>query len=163
MENEEKITEQAEKNYIDTIAELKRNSVDKSEYEKLLEENKQLLKNFTEFKPQEEEVQPQKTYDLDGLRKKLFGDKDLSNLEYIKTALELREGIIATQGIEADPFVGKGHDLVPTEQDYNTAQKVANVFQHCVDVAVANGGDSEIFTNELQRLTNDIALPRRKK
>lgn len=160
MENEEKITEQAEKNYIDTIAELKRNSVDKSEYEKLLEENKQLLKNFTEFKPQEEEVQPQKTYDLDGLRKKLFGDKDLSNLEYIKTALELREGIIAKDGIEADPFVGRGHDLVPTEQDYNTAQKVANVFQHCVDVA---DGDNEVFTNELQRLTNDIALPRRKK
>ena len=160
MENEEKITEQAEKNYIDTIAELKRNSIDRSEYEKLLEENKQLLKNFTEFKPQEEEVQPQKNYDLDGLRKKLFGDKDLSNLEYIQTALELREGIIEKDGPEADPFVGKGHDLVPTEQDYTTAQKVANVFQHCVDVA---NGDSEVFTNELQRLTNDISLPRRKK
>ena len=43
---------------------------------------------------------------------------------------------------------------MPTNEDYEAAQKVADAFQSCIDVAE---GDPEIFTRELMRITKDAA------
>ena len=47
-------TESTEQNYIDTIKKLKENSVEKDKYNKVIEENKQLLKALTESRPPEQ-------------------------------------------------------------------------------------------------------------
>ena len=139
--------------YIEALKEMKQNSVTRESYDKLKSENKKLLDalvNGTEINvPKEEPV------DVNELRKKLFDrDSTCSNLEYIETTLKLRNALIE-QG-ERDPFLPVGTKVDLTEEQYEKAEKVAEILQECVDFA---DGDSGIFTAELQRRTNDV-MPR---
>ena len=164
MENEQQNTQTEQidnSQYIEAIGELKKNSVPREKFDKLMEENKQLLKTITEYPANgnSEKVQEKPKEDIVALRKELYGSEaDLDNLEYIDKTLRLRKALIE-QG-EPDPFVGRGEKLVPDDNDYNSAEKVADVLQQCVDYAQ---GDSEVFTNELQRRIVDIPLPRKHK
>ena len=148
-----------QEDYIKVIEELKSKSVDKEDYDKLLDENRKLLKSLVENKPLPTEEPQAPKIDKDALRKELYGsDTDLSNLDYVQKTLQLRKAIMDDG--DPDPFVGRGEKLVPDDSDYAAAAKVASVLEHCVEYA---NGDSEVFTNELQRLTNDIPLPKRRK
>ena len=140
-------------NYIEAIKEMKENTVAKEDYLKLKEENKQLLKSLVngETRTQEEQAQP---VNIDELRKNLL-NKDLSNLDFISSALKLREALIEKG--EKDPFLPYGKNILPTDDDMEKADKVASVLQECVDIA---DGDSSVFTNELQRRLVDPILPR---
>lgn len=143
-------TTETEFDPVQAINELKQNSVSKEAYNKVVEEKNKYLKALIDGN-QVAEAQPKEPVDVDALRADLFG-KDLSNLDFAKKALELRDAIIDEEGV--DIFVGKGSKLTPTQEDYESAQKVADVFQSCIEVA---DGDSEIFTRELMRLTDDVA------
>ena len=138
---------------VQAINELKQNTVSKEEYNKLKAEKDKYLKALIEgSQVADEKKEP---VDIKELRKDLFNpDSELSNLDYARKALQLREAIIEQEG--RDIFVGKGSKLTPTNEDYEAAQRVADVFQNCIDVA---DGNSEIFTRELMRVTNDVALP----
>ena len=159
MENEIKRNEETvvdNTDYIAAIKELKENSVDRSKYEALKADNKRLLDAVVNG--QTVETTPEKPQvDIQALRNRLFDGKDKTNLQYVTEALELRNALIES-GAD-DPFVGQGPKLTPTQEDYNTAERVASVLQECVDYAE---GNSEVFTNELMRRTKDVALPRRK-
>lgn len=134
---------------IQAINELKQNTVSKEEYNKVKAEKDKYLKALIEgSQVADEKKEP---VDVDALRKSLFTE-DLDNLTFAKKALELRDELIDKQGI--DIFVGRGNKYAPTQADYEAAQRVADAFQSCVDVA---DGDSEIFTRELMRITNDVA------
>ena len=135
---------------VQAINELKQNSVSKEKYDQVVAEKNKYLKALIDGN-QIAEAQPKEPVDLDALRTDLF-TKDLSNLEYAKKALTLRNELIEREGV--DIFVGKGSKLTPDESDYTAAQKVADAFQQCIDVA---DGDSEIFTRELMRITKDAA------
>ena len=143
-------TTETEFDPVQAINELKQNSVSKEAYNKVVEEKNKYLKALIDGS-QVAEAQPKEPVDLDALRKDLFG-KDLSNLEYVKKALQLRNELIEREGV--DIFVGKGSKIAPDESDYVAAQRVADAFQSCIDVA---DGDSEIFTRELMRITKDVA------
>lgn len=160
MTDEEKITSETGEqvddmtpDYLAAIKELKQNSVDRSEYDKLKAENKKLLDsivNGQEIDLPKQEDKPS----IEELRTKLFsGESDLSNLEFVTNALELRSQLIAKG--EPDPFLPVGNQITPTDQDIAAAQKVADVLQECVDYAE---GDSAVFTNELQRRTIDVKI-----
>ena len=143
-----------EKNYAETLKEIKKNTVPKSAYEKLEAQNKQLLDAI--INGSSEENQNQQTVkvspDLQKLRKELFNqDCNLTNLEFTKKALELRKGIMDEGGI--DPFVPVGEKIIPEESDFTAAQRVADVLQECVD---ACNGDSGVFTNLLQLKTIEV-------
>ena len=145
-------TTETEFDPVQAINELKQNSVSKEDYNKVVAEKNKYLKALIDGN-QVAEVQNKEPVDIDGLRKELFsGEKDLTNLEYAKKALELRDAIIERDGV--DIFVGRGSKLTPTDDDYEAAQRVADGFQQCIDVAQ---GDSEIFTRELMRITEDVA------
>lgn len=137
--------------YIAAIKELKENSVDRSKYEALRAENKKLLDsivNGTEIaQPAVEEKKS--TEEL----RAAYLKEDQSNLEYIENALKLREAIIS-EG-KPDPFLPIGEQIMPTDDDVKTAEKVATVLQECVDYAE---GDSSVFTNELQRRLVDVKI-----
>ena len=78
-------------------------------------------------------------------------------MEFVKNTLALRQAIIDSG--KPDPFLPMGNKIIPSDEDIATATRVANVLQECVDYA---DGDSAAFTNELQRRTVDIPMPRRK-
>ena len=136
--------------YLAAINELKQNSVDRSKYEELRAENKKLLDsivNGTEVALPHEEKKS-----IEELRANYLKE-DQSNLEYITNALALREALMA-EG-KPDPFLPIGEQILPTDEDVATAQKVADVLQECVDYAE---GNSDVFTNELQRRLVDVMI-----
>lgn len=151
-ESQQENVEQGTNNYIEAIKEMKANSVDKAAYDKLKEENKQLLDALINGGQVTQELQKEPV-DIDSLRKRLFGgEAELSNLDYMKTALELREALL-DQG-SPDPFLPYGQNIAPTDEDIRTADRVAEAIKSCIDYA---DGDSEIFTNELQRIMVDTS------
>ena len=137
--------------YIETIKKMKETTVSKEEYDRLKEENKQLLDSVINGTG-DVQVQTEEPVDLDKLRDSLF-NQDNSNLEYVEKALKLRQAIIDAGGV--DPFIPNGSQISPTDDDIRKAEQVAQVLQECVDYA---DGDSSVFTNELQRRTVDVKI-----
>ena len=144
-----------ETDYIAAIKDLKANSVSKSEYEKLQEENKQLINALANGETITTTVEVEKP-SLADLRANLMKEEQ-TNLEFIKNALALRTAVIEQEGY--DPFVPRGSQYAPTAEDEVTAQKVADIYQECVDYA---DGDSQLFTNELQRRMIDMSPIRKR-
>ena len=145
--------------YLAAIKELKQNSVDRSEYDKLRAENKKLIDAVVNGQSGQEEPTFTKhsKEQIDDLRNELFNSpKELNNLEYITKAMELREALM--ENGEPDPFLPVGKQISPTRDDLEGAEKVAQVYKECIDYAE---GDSEVFTNELMRRTRDVKLPRK--
>lgn len=132
--------------YLDAIKDLKNNTVARSDYEALKAERDRLVRDIVDgrsvaLEPEEPAI------DVEGLKKELYGpNTNLTNLEYVKKTLTLRKEIIARGG--KDPFVPHGPKYITTAADEETAERVAEVLQHCVDYA---NGDAVLFTNELQR------------
>jgi hypothetical protein len=142
--------------YVAAINELKANSVSKTEYSKLRAENKKLLDALVNGR--EIDLPKEEKANVDDLRKKLFNkDANLSNLEYVDTALKLRNALI--ENGERDPFLPVGDRVSETAEMYDMAQRVADGLQECVDFA---DGDSGIFTAQLQRITKDTPIKRRR-
>lgn len=142
--------------YIAAIEDLKANTVSRDAYNKLRSENKQLLDALVSGKelPQE----PQNKPSINDLRKKLFNvDGEMSNLEYVETALSLRNSLI--EAGERDPFLPIGDKVTLTAEHIDTAERVAAGLQAMVDFA---DGDSGIFSAEYQRRVKDAQMPRRK-
>ena len=145
--------------YLAAIKELKQNSVDRSEYDKLRAENKKLIDAVVNGQSgQEEPVFTKHSKEqIDDLRNELFNSpRELNNLEYITKVMELREALM--ENGKPDPFLPVGKQISPTRDDLEGAEKVAQVYKECIDYAE---GDSEVFTNELMRRTRDVKLPRK--
>lgn len=131
------------------IDDYKQNYVPKEEYEKKCQENAQLLQAYANGETGKQEQVPEPQIDLAELRNSLFNQEN-SNLEYARKALQLREELIKRG--DQDPFLPKGTNVNITNEDVEKAEQVAEVFKHCIEYAE---GDSEAFTNELQRLTKE--------
>ena len=136
--------------YLAAINELKQNSVNREDYNKLKAENKKLLDSIVNNVPVE--VQSPQRKSIEELRA-AYLKEDQTNLEYISNALKLREALIS-EG-KPDPFLPIGEQILPTDEDVAAANKVAAVLQECVDYAE---GDSAVFTNELQRRLVDVKI-----
>lgn len=155
MRNEvvDNLEDDMDQDYISALNEMKKNTVSKDKYQKLLEENRKLLKNVVNTPYNEEEQQQEeKPKDLNLLRKDLF-NQEHSNLEYAQKALELRDELIK-QG-QRDPFLPYGQNISPDKNDVECAERVATVLKECIDFA---DGDSELFTNELSRRMVDVKI-----
>lgn len=142
--------------YIEAIQTLKQNSVDRSKYDQLRAENKRLLDSIVNGQTVETPTVSKKP-DISELRKAVFKE-GISNLEYVTNALALREALI--ENGENDPFLPYGKKIVPTNEDIECANRVAQVMQECIDYAE---GDSDVFTNELMRRTVDTGPAKRRK
>ena len=141
--------------YVAAIQELQNNTVSKAQYEKLRGENKKLLDALVNG--QQIEAPKEEKPDITELRKKLFNkDGNLSNLEYVETALKLRNALIDAG--ERDPFLPYGDRVNLSSDMYDKAQAVADGLQECVDFA---DGDSGNYTAQLQRITKDVLPGRR--
>ena len=100
-EEEKVVTKEVEDNtqdYLKAIQDLKQNSVDRSEYEKLKAENKKLINAVVNGQDIEVEGQP-KTRDTEEIREELFNHEH-TNLDYIKLVLELRNNLISKHSLQ---------------------------------------------------------------
>lgn len=133
----------ADVNYVEIIDQIKRETVPLEKYNKLVQEQKDLL---TKFRNNEQlDNSSEESMSLKELNQKM-NREGISNLEYIDTALKYREQYIKENGI--DPFLPNGIKITPTNADIEAANRVAAIFQECVDNA---DGDSNIFMSELNR------------
>lgn len=147
----------ADKNAVETLKKLKENTVPKEDYLKVVQENKELWEATLNGDKLDTEEKEKEAPNIKELREDLFGGKkQLTNLEYWDKTLKLRKALMEKG--ETDPFVPVGEKIVPEQSDFDAAERVAEVVQECIDYA---NGDSEVFTNELQRRTIDTPLPRR--
>lgn len=153
--------------YIESIKQLKANSVPKDDYEKLKKENKSLLSALIDGKvtPEVEKAldrQKEPGTDVNKLRERLFSpDSNLSNLEFVRTTLELRKALMEKDGPEADIFLGKFDPSIarsPAEmaEEMQLADDTAKKLQEVVD---ASNGDPSLFQGLLQGvLVDDSAV-----
>lgn len=142
--------------YVAALNAMKQNSVSKSQYDKLKQENKRLLDSIVNGTAESEILASEANVTVDELRKKTF-DSNASNLDFWKNALKLRERLIE-EG-KPDPFVPMGKSVSANQIDYDGAERLAAGIQSCIDYA---NGDSQLFTNELQRITKDVMPMRRR-
>lgn len=151
---EEKKEEKPEPSNVElakALKELKENSVSKEDYEKLKEENKELIAQVINGDGGAGNGQPTpEKVDIKVLREELYGPKgaDLSNLDFWKKTLKLRSAVIEQEGY--DPFLPHGSKIKPSEEDVERANAVAETVQKCIDDAKDN---SEVFTALLQAET----------
>ena len=147
-------TESTDTDYIEVINNLKANTVSKDIYQKLKDENKRLLDSLVNGQQVEAPNTPKVSNEE--LRNDLF-TKNLSNLEFVKRTLQLRQNILDERG--EDILAPDGPQFSFSDDDRRDAQRVADALQSCVDTA---DGNSAIFTNELQRILKDTPLPNRR-
>lgn len=149
------VEEMNNEQYIAAIEEMKANTVSRDAYNKLRNENKQLLDALVSGK-ELPNTEPEKKVSVEELRKNLFStDNDMSNLAYVENALALRNSLI--EAGERDPFLPYGDKVDITSEHIATAEKVAAGLQEMVDFAE---GDSGVFSAEYQRRVKDISIPR---
>ena len=146
---------------IKAIKEIKQNSVSREQYEKLQNENKELLDTLINGGQVTNVIEaPAKT--IPEMRAELFSkeaaEKGMTNLEFVTKALELRDAIITSGG--TDPFLPIGRGIEITREDYEAAEFTAQQYQEYIDIAQ---GNSDVFTAELMRRTVDTGLPTAKK
>lgn len=142
--------------YIDEIKQLKQNTVSKDAYQKLQEENRNLLKSLVEGQTMSapvEEVKPSRSEEE--IIKDLI-NPDKSNLDDVKLALELHDKRLE-RGY--NDFLPIGHELVPTDEDIAAAKRVEEGLRAYVDGAE---GDPDVFNDIYQRSVVDVQIPRRK-
>lgn len=143
--------------YIDNLKALKESTVDKKEYDKVVDENKRLslaLMNGESLPSNEKEKENKPS--IDELRQNFKKDNQ-TNLDFWSNALKLREAVIDSG--EPDPFLPKGHELIASEDDKIKANKVAKVMEELID---ESEGSPEVFNALLQKTLVDDPLLTRK-
>lgn len=139
------------------LKEARENSVPKSEYNRVVEENKKLVSDIINGdgagngQDSPEDNKPT----IEELREELYGPKcsSLSNLEYWKKTLALRDAAIEKEGV--DPFLPIGRKISPEVSDVEAANRVAEVVKECIEEAE---GNSDVFTALLQSKTKDDSV-----
>lgn len=157
MQEEERVVETNEQDYIQAINDLKASSIPREQYDKLREENKKLL-NTLVTNQQLEQPKPKREIDVQSIERKLSKGSRLSSLEGFQMALDLRQADIDAGRI--DPFID-ANNKNPTQQDFERAQERADIYQEIIDYA---NGDKQLFAQELNRRMRDPAgfIPRKK-
>ena len=136
------------------VLDIKTNFVPKKDYEALEGNYRKLAESILNGGELPANPNGEEAPDMAQLRKELYDpNNSLSNLDYVKKTLQLREAYIQETG--KDPFLPTGINGDPFKNDQEklaaeqSAQKVAKVLQEAVDEA---NGDPETFDIILSKL-----------
>ena len=134
-------TEDQDFNLLNEVEELRKNSVSKEQYQKLVEKNKMLMKRIVEGGGQEEKAN--EPVDLQKIREEIFGDnvETLSNREFWEKVLTLRHERLK-EGV--DIFLPKGSRTRYTREDYESANKVDEIISQMLE---DSKGDPRLFNS----------------
>lgn len=158
--NDENQSEMSGADYIAKVNELKKNSVPKTEYEKVLKENKELADAILNNTIQEKEDDNSQDVDAEllDLRKSLFNSENvskLSNREYIEKTLRLRD-ILIEKG-ERDPFLPTKNE---SQEDIEKAERTAKTLKNMVK---ESAGRDSVFNGLFEESLVEIKLPSRRR
>ena len=139
--------------YIDTINELKRNTVSREMFDKEREEKKALLSSLVNGTGSVVADEPAKRETTAEIINRAFYAPN--SLEAAKGYMALRERLMEDGG--DDPFVGManphfkntGKEYTPTAVDFAEAARYAEAIQYCIDKA---DGSNEAFEKEIRRI-----------
>lgn len=140
------------KQYLEDLDSIRANSVSKEEYNKVMEENKELWNRVINGSPAPSTDDNGTKKTAAELSKELCSG-NLSNIDYIKTSLEHRRRSIEERGY--DPYLGISHTQAPTDEQIASANQVAEFLGKLVE---DSKGNDIVFTNEYQRQVGD-SLP----
>ena len=152
--------------YVEAVKKMKETMVPKEKYDKVMSENKVLTAAVIDGKDLPEGFAKAgsqgKGRTASDLRKALFSGKEMTNLEYVKTALDLRDKVIEEEGPEADPFIGGERHIsrsspMDRQRDRESAEAVAQMLRECVDKA---DGDPKAFNAYLSAVVVDDPMAR---
>ncbi|MBP5446231.1 MAG: hypothetical protein J6Y28_08685 [Acholeplasmatales bacterium] len=129
--------------YIDTINDLRANSVSKDRYDKLVEEKKELIEAL-KSNSQVNLVNAEEERSIDEVKADLQDNPDGTNLEKWTLALEYRNKVMENGG--RDPFLPNGRNYTYDQNDVIAAEKVANIIQRCID---ESEGNPQLFNAKL--------------
>ena len=126
------------------MKELKENSVSKSEYEKVVQEKRELTKAIIDGSViRANDMNNEKEPDLKELGNSIFED-GLSNLEMVKRELKYREAFM--KKFNKDPFAPNNANMTAFDQE--RAAAVADVMQECVNECEDNPNLFTALLNE---------------
>lgn len=141
---------------VDDIQQWKQSHVDKTEYEKVLADNRKLMKALMNGENVGTKAPEKPVVDKNKLRLELFGEgSNLGVCERFEKMIELRNAELADG--KPDPAFGKGINW--TNDEKAELAGAFDTYQHCLEVAQ---GDDQRFVMELNRLTRDVAIPRKR-
>lgn len=150
MSEEEKAVEQdnfGAQDYINNLNALKENMVSKEDYQRILDDNRKLMNALANGGGDYGESKKEPV-DINEIRRKLFSPETQrkTNLEYFTEVLALRDALI--EAGEQDCFLPYNRDYIPSQQDIDDAERIAENLRECVEYAA---GDPRVFNVELQR------------
>ena len=164
--NNDNVNNEQEQDYLEAIQILKDTTVSKEQYEKLRAENKKLLNAVLNDQKADNKGEPVETVeqlqtDLRTLKNELANaqEKGMSNLEFTSKALKYREKAMKL-GLQ-DPFV-PNTPTGPEENDFRSAERVAEVLQKCVDEAKGNPATFRNLFEQAVRDDSKIPIKKRK-
>lgn len=145
-------TQNSNQHYIEAINNLKATTVSKSKYDKLVEENKNLVNSLVngDYTAAANNTVTEKKSIEDIMKEQAKYANKTDVIGYVETALEFRDRILEETG--EDVFMSRGTNINPTQESYLSAQKTADIYRECLDYANGNG---QVFINELQRRMTD--------
>ena len=137
--------------FIKDVDDLKKNTVSKEEYEKIVAENDKLRKAYIEKNPistgEEKQVEPtkeeiQKEYEEACID--MLNTNPRSNLDIAKASLRHRDASIAAG--KGDPYLPRGSKIQVTDDDIAKADNLAKVMKECIE---ESDGDEGVFTAKI--------------
>lgn len=147
--------------YAEYIKHVRETTVSKEEYDKVVAEKKTLAKALAEGGDVPEVEKQENKPSLEELRKKFLkaGENNLTNVEFVQTALELRKA--SMEAGEPDPFLPRGLKRKPENADFEGAQRVADFFEDCIEQSKDEDGkpDPDMFNALLKKgIANDSSI-----
>ena len=144
-----------EEDYIEQIKQLKQQSVPKEAFEELEAEHRRLINELVNG--QNSQVVVEDKPDMAQMRKELYDpENQFSNLEYASRTLALRKAIMESG--QPDPFLPNGPHAEVTNFDRESAQRVADVLEECIEAA---NGSNDMFTAALKSRLVEPLMPKR--
>lgn len=132
--------------YIEELTALRANSVEKSEYERILAENAKLA-NALASGIRVEESEPEVKVNIPELRKTLLTKQYKNDMEYFKDMKTLRDAILEQEGV--DPFVNSSSSNLSAEK--LRAERVSDLIDYALE---ESDGDpvkfSAVFNSKIQ-------------
>ena len=132
--------------YIEELSALRANSVEKSEYERILAENAKLA-NALASGIRVEEPEPEVKVNIPELRKTLLTKQYKNDMEYFKDMKTLRDAILEQEGV--DPFVNSSSSNLSAEK--LRAERVSDLIDYALE---ESDGDpvkfSAVFNSKIQ-------------
>lgn len=150
----EETVEESNQMYLDAINDLKSKSVSKDKYDKLVEENRNLLQSIVNGQSAASAEEPTEELPSKEELVKAMTSGTLSADDYVKAALTFRDIIFKETG--KDVFVASGHYIQPSNDAQASAERTADVFAQCLE---SSSGNSTEFVQKLQNRTNDVRIP----